>query len=102
MTLKRMRSVAKVPSGSMWPAKKCWAASAGTYGASQPSAFQASACAASVVLTRSTLKMREAYSCAMREKMRSAPERSTRTEIPGNFPSKILEYCSAVAISMAV
>jgi len=34
--------------------------------------------------------MREAYSCAMREKMRSAPERSMRTWTPGNFVSKIL------------
>jgi hypothetical protein len=38
----------------------------------------------------------------MREKTRSAPDRSTLTEIPGNCTAKILAYCSATAISMAV
>ena len=42
------------------------------------------------------------YSCAMRWKLRSAPERSTRTAMPGNFTSKALATFSATGNSTEV
>ena len=52
-------------------------------------------CAWSDVLTTSTARMLPPYSWSMRVKMRSAPERSTRTVMPGYFASNVLPSRSA-------
>ena len=58
-------------------------------------------CAWSEVLTTSTAWMLLEYSWPMRVKMRSAPERSTRTGMP-NFASNDLPSFSASVRSIAV
>ena len=67
-----------------------------------PCCFQTMQCDWSAVLTTSTAWMLLSYSWPMRVKTRSAPERSTRTEMPGNFCSNVLPKRSASCRSMAV
>ena len=67
-----------------------------------PSRFQTMKCAASELLTTSTAWMLLAYSWPMRWKMRSPPERSTRTGTPGYLASNALAIRSATGRSTAV
>src|SRR5262245_13354016 len=67
-----------------------------------PSRFQTMKWAASELLTTSTAWMLLAYSWPIRWKMRSPPERSTRTAIPGYLASKALAMRSATGRSTAV
>ena len=67
-----------------------------------PSRFQTMKCAASELLTTSTAWMLLAYSWPMRWKMRSPPERSTLTLMPGYLASNALAMRSATGRSTAV
>src|SRR6185295_16053820 len=59
-------------------------------------------CAASDELATSTARTLLAYSCPMRWKTRSAPERSTRTATPGYLASNDFAIFSATARSIEV
>src|SRR6478609_9432327 len=59
-------------------------------------------CEASDEFTTSTAWILLEYSCPMRWNTRSAPERSTRTAMPGYFASKALPTFSATGRSTAV
>src|SRR5262245_46990561 len=67
-----------------------------------PSRFQMMKCAASELFTTSTAWMLLASSWPMRWKMRSPPERSTRTAMPGYLASNALAMRSATGRSTAV
>src|SRR5262249_16388128 len=70
--------------------------------ASQSLRFQTMKCAPSALLTTSTAWMRLSISWPMRWNTRSAPLRSTRTVMPGNFASNVLPNFSATGRAMAV
>ena len=59
-------------------------------------------CAASELFTTSARWILLAISCASRLNTRSAPERSTRTLMPGNFASNALAIGSTTDKSMAL
>src|SRR5438132_5462440 len=67
-----------------------------------PSRFHTMKCAASELFTTSTAWMLLAYSCPMRWKIRSPPDRSTRRSMPGYFASNALPRRSATGRSTAV
>ena len=67
-----------------------------------PSRFQTMKCAASELFTTSTAWMLLPYSCPMRWKIRSPPDRSTRMAMPGYFASNALAIRSATGRSTAV
>ena len=67
-----------------------------------PSRFQTMKCAASEELTTSTAWMLDEYSWPMRWNTRSAPLRSTCTEIPEYFASNAFATFSATGRSVEV